>query len=168
MSHVDLLVAQTLPGPARPGLRGEGGDGAVAAAAAARVHGGQVNIVISRPEGPFLAGVPVDDIEVSGRGPGPPPPVLLPPLLVRTSLLPVRPDFPMTSVFSVRPDPLLTRGLMMTSLLPIRPDSPMTPVLSIRPDLLVTRGLMMTPVLPVRPDPLRWGLGVPVILSVPA
>ena len=150
MSHVDLLVAQTLPGPARPGLRGEGGDGAVTAAAAARVHGGQVNIVISRPEGPFLAGVPVDDIEVSGRGPGPPPPVLLPPLLVRTSLLPVRPDFPMTSVISVRPDflmtsllsvrpdPLLTRGLMMTSLLPIRPDSPMTPVLSIRPDLLVT------------------------------
>ena len=91
MSHVDLLVAQTRLGPAGPGLRGEGGDGAVTAAA--RLHGGQVDIVISLSEGLLLLVVPVDDIEVSSSGPGPPPPVSL---------------LMMSSVLSVRPDPLLS------------------------------------------------------------
>ena len=90
MSHVDLLVTQGL-GPAGPGLRGEGDDRAVTAAA--RLHGGQVDIVISLSEGLLLLVVSVDDIEVSSSGPGPPPPVSL---------------LMMSSVLSIRPDSLLT------------------------------------------------------------
>ena len=88
MSHVDLLVTQSL-GPAGPGLRGEGDDRAVAAAAA-RLHGGQVNVVIPLPEGLLVLVVPVDQIKVPSSGPGPSPPVSL--LVLRASVLSIRPD----------------------------------------------------------------------------
>ena len=83
--HVDLLVPEALR-PAGPRLWGEGGDGAVTATA--RLHGGKIDIVISLSEGPMVLVVPVDDVEVPGGGPGPPPPVRSL-LVVGTSVLSV-------------------------------------------------------------------------------
>ena len=83
VSHVDLVVTQSL-GPPRPtGRRHRGNGGTVTTGAS--LHGRHIHIVISLPDGLLL--VPVDHVKVPLSGPGPPPPVSgLPPAL---AVLPV-------------------------------------------------------------------------------
>ena len=77
-------------GPARSRVGGEGCHGGIVTAAGAGVHGGHVHVVILLPEGLLL--VSVDNVEVPGSGPGPPPPVRGVPVCevpVRPGLLPL-------------------------------------------------------------------------------